>query len=39
VAHPNYDAFWQARNPRPHLHDLKAAVLTVGGSGVRPLWR
>lgn len=31
VAHPNYDAFWQARNPRPHLHDLKAAVLTVGG--------
>ena len=31
VAHPHYDAFWQARNPRPHLHDLKAAVLTVGG--------
>ncbi|TPG72127.1 CocE/NonD family hydrolase [Hymenobacter nivis] len=31
VAHPNYDAFWQARNPRPHLHDLKTAVLTVGG--------
>ena len=31
VAHPNYDAFWQARNPRPHLRDLKAAVLTVGG--------
>ncbi len=29
--HPNYDAFWQARNPRPHLHDLKTAVLTVGG--------
>ncbi len=29
--HPNYDAFWQARNPRPHLHDLKAAVLVVGG--------
>jgi putative CocE/NonD family hydrolase len=32
VAHPNYDAFWQARNPRPHLHDLKAAVLVVGGA-------
>ncbi|AMJ64921.1 CocE/NonD family hydrolase [Hymenobacter sp. PAMC 26628] len=31
TAHPNYDAFWQARNPRPHLHDLKTAVLTVGG--------
>ena len=31
VRHPNYDAFWQARDPRPHLHDLKAAVLTVGG--------
>ncbi len=31
VAHPNYDAFWQARDPRPHLHDLKAAVLVVGG--------
>ncbi len=29
--HPNYDAFWQARNPRPRLHGLKAAVLTVGG--------
>ena len=31
VQHPNYDSFWQARDPRPHLHDLKAAVLTVGG--------
>jgi putative CocE/NonD family hydrolase len=31
VAHPNYDAFWQARNPRPHLNELRAAVLTVGG--------
>jgi putative CocE/NonD family hydrolase len=31
VAHPNYDAFWQARNPRPHLKNLKTAVLTVGG--------
>ena len=31
VAHPNYDAFWQARNPRPHLKNLKTAVLTAGG--------
>lgn len=31
MQHPDYDAFWQARNLRPHLHDLKAAVLTVGG--------
>ena len=31
VAHPNYDTFWQARDPRPHLHDLKTAVLVVGG--------
>jgi putative CocE/NonD family hydrolase len=31
LTHPTYDAFWQARNVRPHLHDVKAAVLTVGG--------
>ncbi|RZK32735.1 MAG: CocE/NonD family hydrolase, partial [Hymenobacter sp.] len=31
MQHPDYDAFWQARNLRPHLHDLKTAVLTVGG--------
>ncbi len=31
MAHPNYDAFWQARNLRPHLKNIKAAVLTVGG--------
>jgi uncharacterized protein len=31
IAHPNYDAFWQARNPRPHLKNVKPAVLTVGG--------
>jgi len=29
--HPNYDAWWQARNPRPHLRNVKPAVLTVGG--------
>ena len=31
VAHPNYDAFWQARNLRPHLRNVKCAMLTVGG--------
>ncbi len=32
MAHPNYDAFWEARNLRPHLTNLKdVAVLTVGG--------
>jgi putative CocE/NonD family hydrolase len=31
MAHPAYDEFWQARNVRPHLHDVQAAVLTVGG--------
>ena len=31
MAHPNYDAFWQARNLRPHLRNIKPAVLTVGG--------
>ena len=29
--HPTYDAFWQARNLRPHLKDVRPAVLTVGG--------
>ncbi|MFM1878149.1 MAG: hypothetical protein RLZZ241_1015 [Bacteroidota bacterium] len=31
VEHPNYDAFWQARNILPHLKDVKHAVMTVGG--------
>ncbi|HTI63743.1 MAG TPA: CocE/NonD family hydrolase [Gemmatimonadaceae bacterium] len=31
LTHPAYDDFWKARNVRPHLHDIKAAVLTVGG--------
>ena len=31
LKHPAYDNFWKARNVRPHLHDVKAAVLTVGG--------
>lgn len=31
MAHPNYDDFWKARNPRPHLTGVKPAVLVVGG--------
>jgi len=31
MQHPNYDAFWQARNLRPHLKNIKPAVMTVGG--------
>jgi uncharacterized protein len=32
MAHPNYDAWWQARNPRPHMRNLKPAMLVVGGT-------
>lgn len=31
VAHPNYDAFWSARNLLPHLKQVAPAVMTVGG--------
>jgi putative CocE/NonD family hydrolase len=31
VSHSTYDAYWKARDLRPHLHDVKPAVLTVGG--------
>ncbi|MFB3786036.1 MAG: CocE/NonD family hydrolase [bacterium] len=31
VNHPNYDAFWKARNILPHLKNIRAAVLVVGG--------
>lgn len=31
VRHPNYDAFWQSRNILPHLRNIGAAVLVVGG--------
>lgn len=31
TAHPDYDAFWKERNILPHLRNVKAAVLTVGG--------
>jgi uncharacterized protein len=29
--HGTYDAFWKARNLRPHLKKIKPAVMTVGG--------
>jgi putative CocE/NonD family hydrolase len=29
--HGTYDEFWQARNLRPHLKNIKTAVMTVGG--------
>jgi putative CocE/NonD family hydrolase len=31
VAHPNYDAYWEARNLLPHLKNTAPAVMTVGG--------
>jgi putative CocE/NonD family hydrolase len=31
VKHTTYDAYWKARDMRPHLKDVKPAVLTVGG--------
>ena len=31
LAHPNYDDFWKARNPRPHFKNVHCAVMTVGG--------
>jgi uncharacterized protein len=31
MQHPNYDAFWQARNILPHLKKCAPAVMTVGG--------
>ncbi|QDV37491.1 CocE/NonD family hydrolase [Tautonia plasticadhaerens] len=29
--HPNYDEFWRRRGILPHLDDVKAAVMVVGG--------
>jgi len=29
--HPDYDSWWKARNPRPHLKNVMPAVMTVGG--------
>jgi len=31
MAHGSYDAYWQARDLRPHLRAVRPAVLTVGG--------
>ncbi|MBC3930064.1 CocE/NonD family hydrolase [Undibacterium curvum] len=31
IVHSTYDAFWQERNIAPHLKNIRAAVLTVGG--------
>ena len=31
LQHDTYDSFWQARNIRPHLKNVKPAVLVVGG--------
>jgi putative CocE/NonD family hydrolase len=31
MRHGTYDDFWKARNIRPHLKDIKPAVMTVGG--------
>lgn len=31
MAHPNYDEWWKARDIRPHLKDVRPAVLNVGG--------
>ncbi len=31
MAHPNYDDFWQARNPRNFVTNVKPAMLVVGG--------
>ena len=31
LLHPNYDQFWKERNILPHLKNIKAAVMTVGG--------
>lgn len=31
IEHATYDEFWKKRNIAPHLKNIKAAVLTVGG--------
>jgi putative CocE/NonD family hydrolase len=31
MKHGSYDEFWQSRNLRPHLKNIKPAVMTVGG--------
>ena len=31
LEHPTYDDYWKARNIRPHLKNVRCAVMTVGG--------
>jgi putative CocE/NonD family hydrolase len=31
AAHPTWDRFWEVRSARPHLRDLRPAMLWVGG--------
>lgn len=31
MEHPDYDAWWKARTPLPHLTGVRTAVMTVGG--------
>ena len=31
MQHGTYDEFWKARNLRPHLKNIRPAVMTVGG--------
>lgn len=31
IAHPDRDAWWQARDPRPRYRSIKPAVMVVGG--------
>lgn len=31
LTHPTYDDYWKARNIRPHLKNIRCAVMTVGG--------
>lgn len=31
LSHPTYDEYWKARNIRPHLRNIRCAVMTVGG--------
>jgi len=31
MAHETYDAYWKTLSIYPHLHDIKPAILTVGG--------
>ena len=31
ISHPNYDAYWAAKNTRPHLATMRPAMLVVGG--------